>query len=164
MWGFIKRWVDRRRERQRALFVFYDGSFTRRVDPARVWRALINHPEMNFEDHMPLADQGQEPEVSIVLKALREIFGVTAWDHRTLTGLTDWETLDLVRQFGNYLDELKKSTDPSRTPYLLSVYGSSTGPEPQDEPTSSTAGSSSTSAASPTGEASPSSEPSPTPS
>jgi len=164
MWGLFKRWADRRRERQRALFVFYDGTQERRADPARVWRALINHAEMNFEDHMPLADQGHEPEVSIVLKAIREVFEVSAWDNRTLTGLTDWETLDLIRQFDEYLDELKKSTDPSQMPYLLSVYGSSTAPEPPSGPTSSSAGSSSSNDASPTVEASPSSEPSATPS
>jgi hypothetical protein len=167
--GWINNLLERRRIKARALFRYHDGAKVRYADPAEVWRSLLTHPEMDFGAMMPLAEQGQEPETAIVLKALSEIFGVAVWDDATRSGLTTWELLDLVRQFDEYLTALKKSTNPSRMPLQLLVYGQSStdSPKPGDPPgddMSSSAASSSTPNESSDDEASPSSEPSPTPS
>lgn len=165
---WIRKWFERRRLRDRALFAYRDGTRERYADPAEVWRKLLNHPTMNFVDMMPLAEQGQEPEVSVVLDALAEIFDVDRWDESTGRGLTNWETLDLVHQFDAYLNALKKNISTQRMPLLLSVYGQRTGsPHPQPDPAAepsmnSTADSSSMPAESSADEATTASEPLPT--
>jgi len=155
---------ERRQLKKRALFRYHDGSRERRADPAEIWRKLLGHPQMQFAEMMPLAEQGREPESSIVLTALGEIFAVHLWDEASQSGLTTWEILDLVRQFDDYLTALKKSTSPSQMPWQLSAYGSSTGPAPPAETMNCSAGSSSTPAESRTAADTPPCEPSPTPS
>lgn len=161
---WLRRAWQQRRTRGRALFSYHDGARLRRADPAELWRKLLNHTRMNFADMLPLAHQGQEPEATIVLEALAEIFRVERWDDQSGRGLTNWELLDLVREFDEYLTELKKTLNPSLMPWQLLVYGSSTGPEPQSETTSFTAASCSTPPASNSAAATASSAPSPTPS
>jgi len=137
---WFQQWYERRRLRGRGLFRYHDGRRIRYADPALLWRKLLNDPRLDFEVMLPLADQGKEPEATTVGKVLCEIFEVEPWDDTRRTGLTSWEVLDLVRQFDEYLDALKKNTSPSRMPLQLSGYGSSTSPEPHEDPTSSTAG------------------------
>jgi len=163
LWRFILGFCERRRLGRRALFLYHDGARWRWGDPAEIWRKLLSHPKMNFADMMPLAHQGHEPESGIVLAALAEIFDVRPWDEVSRSGLTNWEVLDLLRQFDEYLSALKKSTNPSRMPWQLSAYGYSPGQDSPDPATNSSADSSSTPNESSTGEATPCSEPSLTP-
>jgi hypothetical protein len=139
---WYRQWRERRRLGGRGLFRYWDGSRFRYGDPAVIWRSLLNHPRMNLETMIPLAEQGQEPEATIVTEALCEIFDVQYWDGQA--GLTTWEVMDLVPQFEDYLTALKKNTSPSRMPLQLMAFGSSTSPEPPDEPPNSTADCSST--------------------
>lgn len=116
--GLFKNRVARRRERQRAIFRYWDGTRERGADPAVVYRALVSHPTFDWETHPVLIDTGDKDALAITLGAIREVFGVVAWaednDGRS-TGLTDWETIDLLIQFNWYLGGLKKSTSPTPT-------------------------------------------------
>lgn len=142
---WLRNWKERRQLKRRALFAYHDGTRIRYADPAIAWRDLVNHPTMDFGETVPLAAQGKEPATTTLLNALAEVFSVERWDESTGRGLTNWELLDLLRQFDEYLAALKKNTNPSRTPWLLSAYGPSTGisresnPE-AEKPISSTAG------------------------
>ena len=160
---WIRQWRQRRARRGRAMFGYSDGTRQRWADPAAVWRQLLGHAKMDFATMVPLADQGQEPEATIVVKALCEIFDVVPWDDSTGCGLTTWEILDLVRQFDEYLAALKKNISPSRMPWLLSAYGYSAGPDSPDLATNSSAASSSTPDESSTAEPTDLSEPLETP-
>jgi hypothetical protein len=62
--------------------MYHDGSRQRFADPAAVWRALLNHPKFDFSAMILPANQGQEPERTIALDALAEIFAVQRWTRR----------------------------------------------------------------------------------
>jgi hypothetical protein len=141
---WYRQWRERRRLGGRGLFQYWDGIRTRYADPALVWRNLLNHPKMNLETMVPLAEQGHDPEATIVTEALCGIFGVQRWDEDAQAGLTTWEILDLIPQFEEYLAALKKNTSPSRMPLPLLAFEPSTSPESPSDPTSSTADSSPT--------------------
>ncbi|HWA97913.1 MAG TPA: hypothetical protein VG713_05450 [Pirellulales bacterium] len=74
-----------------------------------LWRGIVNHAEFNIETMPELVDTGQEPETSICLKAIDEVFGVHAIDDATGAGLTAWERLDLLASLSDYLEALKKN-------------------------------------------------------
>lgn len=103
------RLAARRQTRQRELFEYWDGSTIRRGDPFRLWRALKNHQKMNMDD-APLIDAGQEPETTIFVEAIAEVFGVQRWDGKK--GLIDWEILNLLFDLSDYNIALKKNISP----------------------------------------------------
>lgn len=116
--GLFKNRVARRRDRQRAIFRYWDGTRERGADPAVVYRAFVSHPTFNWETHPVLIDTGDKEALTITLGAIREVFGVAAWSedgHGNSSGLTDWETIDLLIQFNHYIGGLKKSTSPTLT-------------------------------------------------
>jgi hypothetical protein len=141
---WYRQWRERRRLKGRGLFQYWDGSRTRYADPSVVWRNLVNHPKMNFETMVGLAEEGREPEATIVTEALCQIFEVKRWDESALDGLTTWEIMDLIPQFEEYLAALKKNTNPSRMPLPLLAFASSSSLDSPGDPTSSTADSSPT--------------------
>lgn len=105
-------WFRGCRWRSRRLFRYWDGRRWRYGDPFVLWRAIVNHPTVNFENALPLVDEGQEPETSQVIAALYSIFDVAAWNEQQGTGLTQWEVLGVLGSFNEYLESLKKSTSP----------------------------------------------------
>lgn len=121
-WWKRSRRMARRRERQRAIFRYWDGERERGIDPASVWRALVTHPKFNWETHPALIDD-QNPAVGrealeITLNAIREVFDVGIWTEDAqghARGLTEWETINILVEFNQYLDSLKKSTNPTPT-------------------------------------------------
>lgn len=161
---WLQAWREKRRQRDRALFSYNDGTRIRRADPAILWRDLLNHPKLDLETSMTLAESGEEPQASEVAEALSDVFQVSQWNSQTDTGLTRWELFDLVHQFDEYLSALKKNTSTSRMPYQLLVYGRRDGTKAQataDNNTKSESASFSTPPESNSGENSPPSEPSP---
>lgn len=131
MLGWIRKSFLRRRP---GLFRFHDGTRMRSIDPFKAFRTLIHHPEFNLDAHPPLVDLGAEPETTVTVKALCEAFGVRRWDDSTATGLTEWEILDLLRQFEVYLDALKKNGGSGPTsPQPTEPTSSSDSPERRDE-------------------------------
>lgn len=108
MFGMVRR--QRRRDRDRALFHYWDGQKARRIDPLRVWRELANHDKMDLDTMPAMADEGQEPETTTVVDAFCEVFDVHRWDDASGTGLTDSDILNLINQLQGYFAALKKNT------------------------------------------------------
>lgn len=115
MLGWLRSWRERRRLQGRGLFVYHDGARTRYGDPFRLYRALDHHPKMDLDKHAPLCDAGQEPETTLVVDSVCEIFGLARWNDATRAGLTDWEVLGVLNRFAVFIDSLKKSTSPTLT-------------------------------------------------
>lgn len=117
----------------RVVFRYWDGIQWRLGDPFSIWRNLLHHPTMNLDTMAAHLDAGHEPESTIVLDGLAEVFGVTRHNDRTGKGLTDWEIKALFVGFEQYLTGLKKSTDNGQMPSEPTDLPSSTSPVLQDE-------------------------------
>lgn len=135
MFQWFKSWRERRRMRGRALFCFWDGQRQRYADPFRTLRALDHHGEMNLTAMADLVDKGVEPESTVVINGVAEVFGVTRWDEASGTGLTDWEITGLLSDFLAYLESLKKNGNPGPISSEPTDSPSSTGPDSPGEPT-----------------------------
>jgi hypothetical protein len=135
----ILSWLTSRRLGSRRLFRYWDGRRWRYGDPFLLWRAIMNHPTVHFENALPLVDDGVEPETSQVVVALYEIFAVEPWDEHRRTGLTQWEILAVLGAFNLYLELLKKSTSPGPTssPATASTPVAASAESPAPAPSSS---------------------------
>jgi hypothetical protein len=145
MFGFIRRWRQRKRLAQRALFRYHDGRQWRHADPAKIWRDLYSDPEIpDVAQAAAEADAGQEPQATKFHAFLCRIFDVEPFDPQTGCGLTIWEIHGILRDFEAYLYALKKSTNPSRMPWQLwALTEGSPAPAPSEPQTSSSPSSSS---------------------
>jgi hypothetical protein len=123
-------WIPKQ---NRVVFRYWDGIQWRLGDPFALWRAILHHPVMNLSTMAAMLDRGEEPESTIVLDGLAEVFGLTRLDDRTGRGLTDWEVQNTFIAFENYISELKKSTDAGPMPSEPTDLPSSTSTEPQEE-------------------------------
>ena len=113
MLTWLLNWLhNRSREQSRAIFRFWDGKRTRSVDPMKVWCLLLDDPAYLMDKHNVLIDAGDLEAQGIAIAAVRRAFGVTAYEQGK-GGLTHTETLSLLLAFFLYLEELKKSTDPT---------------------------------------------------
>jgi hypothetical protein len=136
LWRLVNFLTASRRLRQRGLFRFWDGRRWRYADPFKCWREINNHEKLNMESMADDIDAGNEPETSIALNAVCEVFGVERWSDKTRRGLTDSELLNLLADFQEFLELLKKSGSPGPTSSEVSAtFQSSTSPELPDEAT-----------------------------
>jgi len=120
---------------EKAIFQYYDGQRVRYGDPFAIWRALTQDPEINLDRIAPEDDSGHEPETSQFLSLLRRVFDVKPFDEASGAGLTDWQTLNLVGHLRAYTVQVKKNSRPGPTSPPNTDSVSSTGQEPQNEPT-----------------------------
>lgn len=110
MLGFLRRWYI---NRTRAIFQYWDGRRIRRIDPMAAFRALVAHPEFDWESHPDLIDTGDDEATDITLGAVRDVFGVQAYKGELSAGLTEAETISLLTDFVVYVNALKKNINPS---------------------------------------------------
>lgn len=101
--------------RQRQIFAYWDGSCECTCDPIATLLAIQSHPQYDYTLHPKLVDEGDMEAISITCAAVREAFGIRAYDAASGTGLTVGETLELLAQFCVFLESLKKSTGPTPT-------------------------------------------------
>jgi len=127
-------WSDRKIKKQRGLFRYHDGERWRYTDPFAAWRLILNHPTFNIETMAHEIDAGAEPETTICIKAMCDVFDLKRWDNSTNTGLTDWQVLAILDQFDGYLTSVKKNSSRGRILSEPTESESSTSPVPQ-EPT-----------------------------
>jgi len=80
------------------------------------FRTLRDDKEFRAEVHPHLVDVGDEEAVQVTLRAIRRTFGVTAYADDLAGGLTELETLELLGDFYEFIDSVKKNTRPSQTP------------------------------------------------
>ena len=141
MWRLLRRWRARRKiEQARLIFEYFDGQQWRYGDPFALWRALVNHETFNLTNHLPAVDRGEEPESTIAVEAITEVFGLVRWDSRGGRGLTDGQVIDILTELAVYLEELKKKRSPGLTSSFPLAGESSNATEPQAETTPSCAG------------------------
>jgi hypothetical protein len=100
-------------QRHRLLFRYHDGSKWQAIDPLVAVMGLSDHPQYRADLHPRLVEQGDQEAIQITLKAVKDVFRVEDYDHRTRRGLTLGEQLQLLYTFSRYLELLKKSTDLS---------------------------------------------------
>ena len=89
----------------------------------------------------PELDEGKEPESTIVLETIAEVFGVDRWNDKTRTGLIDWELVALLSQLDEFLEGLKKNINHGPTSLPPMESESSSSPGRPDDPTSYSSGS-----------------------
>lgn len=109
MLNWLRRWQANRR---RAIFRYFDGQRQRGIDPLAATRAFHQHPTFNLERHLPGLDEGDAESIELTVKAMRDIFGIKPWEQG---GLTEAETLNVLRDFDVYLDLVKKNGSPLPT-------------------------------------------------
>lgn len=105
MFGWLRR---RQADRNRQIFRFWDGSQWRQCDPIETLIKLQSHSQYDYRIHPQMVDDGDKEAIAITCDAVRQAFGVSAFDDG---GLTIDETLALLAGFCVYLDVLKKSTE-----------------------------------------------------
>jgi hypothetical protein len=127
-------WSDRKIKKRRGLFRYHDGSRWRYADPFAAWRSILNHPTFNIETMAHEIDAGGEPETTICIEAMCEVFDLKRWDKYSATGLTDWQVLAVLDQFDTYLTSVKKNSSRGQTLSEPTASESSTSRVPQ-EPT-----------------------------
>jgi len=109
--NLIHRRIARRR---RELFAYFDGRRLRRLDPLQVHIALELHPTFSWED-FEMVRAGHADKTKVYLEAICDIFDVTLYTPDTWFGLTGAECLDILADFMEYCDEVKKNIDPGPT-------------------------------------------------
>ena len=111
-----KRWREKRRiEKSRRIFEYWDGAAWRHGDPFRLWRGLMNHPKLNMETMLEAADRGDEPETTVAVEAVCELFGLHQLDPDTGKGLTDDQVIEILYQLASYVNDQKKTLNPGLT-------------------------------------------------
>ena len=115
------------------------------ADPFKVWRDILNHAKFNVETMAHLVDEGAEPETTVCVEAMCEIFGVTRWNAENTTGLTDMEILTLLDRFDRYLSDVKKNSSLGATSSVPTDSESSTSKEAQTPATNCSSDATSTS-------------------
>ena len=107
MFGWLKRkW----RNRGRAIFRFWDGTRERVADPLVIHRALMAHPEFNWETTPALIDVDDQRVASdalcVTAAGVRDAFGIPSLESG---GLTEAECVQVLIRFNLFLDGVKKN-------------------------------------------------------
>lgn len=125
MFRWLRNWIQ---DADREIFIYHDGSRTRRADPAVVLRKLIEHPSYLPYEHPQLAAKGDQDALREMLAACQQVFGVQPYDGDKRTGLLEEEQIQLMIAFGEFCGNVKKNTSLSliSAPYMDSLAGSAT--------------------------------------
>jgi len=113
MLGFIRGLFSRASRRE--IFAYHDGERKRYADPLVITRDLDNHEKFNADTHLKGIEHGDDEAFAITLEAIREVFGLKPWTEETPDRLTQRETIDLLADFYDYTDSLKKNIERSQT-------------------------------------------------
>ena len=120
-------------DRARSIFVFRDGTGERRADPLAIEERLFR--ALSDLDHEAMDQHLKSPEIRVafdalakLLPAVREAFGVAAFEDDPEKGLTREESLDLLARFWDWRDGLKKSGGPTASTSPPTADGPAPGP------------------------------------
>ncbi len=108
MWPF-------RRKQNRAIFGFWDGSKRRFIDPMIPFRALVQHDEFDWETTPKAIDIGDLAAMGVTAKAIRDAFGIAPINESATSGLTESECVQLLFQFVDWMQGVKKKDSISQT-------------------------------------------------
>lgn len=141
MWGW---W----RQRQRAIYRYWDGQRTRAIDPLIAWRKMWEHPTCRPQDDFGpatgmnadgTATPFEQEALDRVLSMAREMFDLRQFSE-TSPGLTIDETLSVLWTFIAFMNALKKkraplpTTSPPTESSSSALPGESTMPHSSDSP------------------------------
>lgn len=102
----------------RKIFRYFDGQRQRAADPLEILRKLRQHPcDIDKAETLrrETTDETLHDEAwRELVSAARDVFDINPLDPDG-HGLTEQESYDVLDQFGEFLDSLKKSTDPKPT-------------------------------------------------
>ena len=106
-------WILRKlTDRNRRLFVFWDGRRTTRVDPMVIIRRLSEHaeydPENDFKRLKNPNSKYRGKAIEHLAAVSRDVFGLPLFDGAS--GLAELELLHLLVSFNHQMDALKKNT------------------------------------------------------
>lgn len=109
-----------RRKREREIFRYSDGRRIRLADPMLIVRKMAAHPTLDLETTLQQMQAVDSPELqneatATAVTATREIFDLPAMSEDNPDGLTELETLEVLTDFVDYLDTLKKNSSGQRT-------------------------------------------------
>lgn len=110
----FRRWRERRRNAARFIFEFWDGRRRRAVDPVVVWRTIHDDEELVIPADLEAADAGDIEAQAKAVRAARRAFDVTGWTEDQ-PGLTEGECLQLLVDFNDFCESLKKNTNAMPT-------------------------------------------------
>lgn len=121
LFGWFRR---RRRERERAIFHYFDGLHERTADPLAALLAMRSDEKFDLETHGTLVDAGDLEAIEIAAGAMRRVFDLPPFEHG---GPTNAECVSLLYDFVEFLDALKKNgngsvTTPPPTDFTLSPF------------------------------------------
>lgn len=104
MFNFVRRWLF---NRNRFIFVYWNGQKIIKGDPMVFWRALQQHEDYREDDFKLIQVEGLRNAIFGKLAGVvRNVFGIkTAEDG----GLTELECLDVLRSYIEYSGFQKKS-------------------------------------------------------
>lgn len=159
MFRTVRGWLSwKSRSQDRDIFRFWDGKDNRGIDPLWAYRALLAHPDFDWEVHPGLIDQMDSDDRSLrdlavqaselTVQAVKDVFGVRSWTNEA-PGLTESEMIGLLIGFVDYLVGVKKNTNhlPISPQHLEPTPSGTSSEEPS--PTRSSLDSGSTPAAQP---------------
>lgn len=133
MFGWLKRkW----RNRGRAIFRFWDGTRERCADPLVVHRALMAHPEFDWEKTPVLMDVDDQRVASDAMRVtaagVRDAFGIPSLESG---GLTEAECVQVLILFNLFLDRVKKNigSPPTSLPATESAFSGTSTTKPASD-------------------------------
>ena len=114
MFNFVRRWIF---NRNRFIFVYWNGQKIVKGDPMVFWRALQQHEDYREDDFTLIQVEGLRNNIFGKLAGVvRDVFGIKTAEN---DGLTELECLDILRSYIEYSGFQKKSGE--QTPILPST-------------------------------------------
>lgn len=112
-------------EADRQIFKFFDGERERAVDPLVIMRRM-RATGCDFQAEHAFLNQTEQPELaeaawSTLVAMARDVFGLKPLSDDCQAGggicrgLTEQESFDVFDRFGEFIDGLKKNTNPKPT-------------------------------------------------
>jgi hypothetical protein len=111
-------------KRERCIYKYWNGTKTVACDPLAVHRRLLMFPEFDLETDMKLLQQVTNQRAMLeaferLVKAARHAFKVAEFaedDQGVQTGLEDSGVLELLFDFGQWMQDLKNAQAPQQGP------------------------------------------------
>ena len=99
---------------ERAIYPFYNGVKLVKVDPLPLYKAVMSKgAELSVDMKVSLSPMKDNVKAhNNLVKSIREIFSVKSFEEG---GLTETETIDLLSDFLDWCDSVKKNLNPIQT-------------------------------------------------
>jgi hypothetical protein len=110
MFNFVRRWLF---NRNRFIFVYWNGQKIVKGDPMVFWRSLQQHEDYREDDFKLIQVEGLRNQIFGKLSGVvRDVFGIKTAEEG---GLTELECLDILRSYIEYSGFQKKSGEEIQT-------------------------------------------------